>query len=413
MKKLLNNDLKSNAKSLFRRSILTFALAAAGAAFALTGCSDSDDTSETKSQAEAEEENASVESTIPHLEDRYIINQMSGDMRDNFMAVYNALCNFEESVDFPHPIPDENKKEVYTIMFTILYECPEIFQWNGEVNTYTYEGQEDETAGINLAYKLDQDTYKDDLSKCQEVVDLLKQQTEGMSDYDKELYVYDYLAKNITYDDVSETSGTIYGALVENRARCAGIGSAVKYICDEIGLKCVTLFCFKDEESFDGGHVWNAINIDGSWYDIDITADVIDEDTDVNGYLFYGAVNVPHTWIEDCHAPIATYYTDYFNIPESTTFDKDYHVLNGSFVKSGEDFAARYRDALIKAFDDGSNLVYLQFENKGDYNSFRDQQDDLNEDWLNNYSSDAVNGLGGKIYSQEEYKTIIFEPKFS
>ena len=202
MKKLLNNDLKSNAKSLFRRSILTFALAAAGAAFALTGCSDSDDTSETKSQAEAEEENASVESTIPHLEDRYIINQMSGDMRDNFMAVYNALCNFEESVDFPHPIPDENKKEVYTIMFTILYECPEIFQWNGEVNTYTYEGQEDETAGINLAYKLDQDTYKDDLSKCQEVVDLLKQQTEGMSDYDKELYVYEYLAKNITYNDI-------------------------------------------------------------------------------------------------------------------------------------------------------------------------------------------------------------------
>ena len=413
MKKLLSNTSKTTKSPGLRRGILTLALAAAGASFALTGCSDSDDTSETKSQAEVEEENASIESTIPHLEDRYIINQMSGDMRDNFLAVYNALSNFEESVDFPHPIPDENKKEVYTIMFTILYDCPEIFQWDGEVDTYTYEGQEDETAGINFNYKLDQDTYKADLSKCQEIVDLIKQQTEGMSDYDKELYVYEYLAKNITYNDTNETSGSIYGALVEGQARCAGIGSAVKYICDEIGLKCETLFCFEDEENFDGGHVWNTLNIDGSWHDIDITADVLEEGEDRNGHLYYGALNVPRTWITDCHAPVATYYTDYFSIPDSTDFDKDYHVLNGSFVKSGEDFAAMYRDGITKAFDDGSNTVYLQFEDKADYDSFQEQRDAIEDDWLNNYSSDAVNGLGGKIYSEEDYKTVIFEPKFS
>ncbi len=412
MKKNSNNDSKNSANSLFRRGILTLALATAGALAVFTGCSDSG-TTETKSQAEIAELDATVESSIPHLEERCIINQMSGDMRDNFMAVYDALSNFKDSVDLPHPISDENAKEVYTIMSAILYDCPEIFQWDGEVDTYAYEGKESETAGYRFAYKMDQDTYKADLDKCQEIVDLLKQETEGMSDYDKELYVYEYLAKNITYDDTSETSGTMYGALVEGRARCAGIGSAVKYICDEIGLNCVSLFCFKDEENFDGGHVWNVINIDGNWYDIDVTADVIDEDTDMNGHLFYGAVNVPRTWITYCHAPVSTYYTDYFDIPDSTTFDKDYHVLNGSFVKSGDDFATLYRDGITKAFDESSDAVYLQFENKDDYDSFLEQYDELNDDWLNNYSSDAVNRLGGRFYEQEEYKTVIFEPSFS
>ncbi len=404
-----------------KENTMNRALAAAGAALllgpvCLTGCSDSGETEKAVSSATestAGETEAAVSVSAADFDNCYLVSQMNADMLDNFLAMYDAVSNFKEEVVFPHPIADEDEKEVYTLLLTMTYECPELFQldWSN-IDFFRYEGNENEIAGCDFAYRMDQDSYSASVNQCQGILSTLQKQTDGMSDYDKELYVYDYLAGNSVYDDTTDFCDSMYGMLVEGRAKCDGISSAFKYICDGLDLPCVTLFGYGDEDEFDDGHAWNAVSIDGEWYDVDLTAEVPREDSKADSCWYYGALNVPRTWITDANSPVSTYYTDYFDVPESVSLDADYHVVNDEFVAEGEDFAAAYRNGISRAFDDGDACVYLQFESSDDYNAFLEQEDAISSDWLNNDSSDAVTGLGGSLYRQEAYRTIAFVPEF-
>ncbi len=385
----------------------------------LFGCSDSDESEQTgTSSAEgsasaAAETKGSATADAASFDNYYFISQLDSDMMDNFLALYNAVSNFEEETVFPHPVAEENEKDVYMLLLALVYECPEQFQWDsGDVEFFRYKEAEDEIAGCDFTYRMDKTSYDAYMNQCQGILSTLQKQTSGMSDYEKELYVYNYLADSTVYDDSTEFCDSVYGVLIEGRAKCVGISAAFQYICDGLDLPCVSLFCYADEENFGDGHAWNAVNIDGEWYDVDLTAEVPREDAEADTCWYYGALNVPRTWITDAHDPVSTYYTDYFDLPESVSFDADYHVVNDEFVAEGGDYATAYRDGITKAFDNGSDSVSLQFESDEDYNAFLEAEDDISTDWLNHYSSDTVTGLGGSLYHQDAYRTIVFVPEF-
>lgn len=409
---------EKGGRHIIRRIIITIVVVMVLGMVWLFGCSD-DEAEQTGSSSEqnsaggvgtaTEDSTANADS----FDSYYFISQMDSDMMDNFLALYNAVSNFEEEAVFPHPIADENEKDVYALLMAFLYECPEQFQLDsGEISFFRYKGAEDEIAGCELTYRMDQTSYDAYMNQCQGILSTLQKQTSGMSDYDKELYVYDYLADSTVYDDTTDFCDSVYGTLIEGRAKCVGISAAFQYLCDGLDLPCVSLTCYGDEETFDDGHAWNAVNIDGEWYDVDLTADVPREDSEADGCRYYGALNVPRTWVTDAYSPVTTYFTDYFDVPESVSFDADYHVVNDEFVAEEEDFAAAYRDGITSSFENGGSAVSLQFESEDDYNSFLDQEDDISTDWLYHYSSDDVTGLGGSVYQQPAYRTIVYVPEF-
>lgn len=400
-------DRKKKKGHGLRRFLTTAAVVVTGFAM-LTFWVDSDDG--TQAEAATVIDNDAVKAEIGHYDNCYILNQMDTEMLDNFMAFYDAAANFKDEVVFPHPISDEN--EYTTLLLAYYYECPENFQLDADgIDPFQYNSAPGAIAGCDLTYAMDRDTYQSNLNQCRGIADTLKKQTEGMSDYDKELYVYDYLTDTIEYDDTTAYCGSAYGALIEGRAKCSGISMAFKYICDEMDMPCVVLFSLEDD--VDTGHAWNVVQIDGEWHDVDVTADIGTGAGSNDGYRYYGAFNVPRTWITDAGNPVSSYYTKYFSTPESTSYDEDYHVLNGEFAAAGSDYAAQYRDGITSAFESGDTVVYLQFESEDDYTSFMEQESDIREDWFYNYSSDDVQGLGGAVYRQDTYRTVIYVAEFS
>ncbi len=397
-----------------KRRFLKAALVVLFALLLLTFCGDSDDDVRTGTAAPAELDNDAIKAQIAHFDNCYILNEMDEDTLDNFLAFYAAASDFKEEFDLPHPIPKTEEKKVYSLMLTVVYECPELFQLDyDDLGMFRYSSNPEEIAGCTLSYQMDKDTYLSRLEQCREIVKKLGDETAGMSDYDKECYIYNYLAENMIYDDSAEFCGSIYGALVLGKAKCVGISEAFKYACDEAGLPCISLFCYGDEENCGDGHAWNTVCIDGNWYDVDLTADVETAKRETDGLRLYPAMNVPRTWITDVHHPVATYYTDYYSIPESTSFDRDYHVVNGEFVSAGGDYAAQYRAGLTRAWKEGSGAVYLQFENTDDYDKFLDEEDAISRDWFYNDSSAGVSRLGGTLYDTRTYRTVLFAPTFS
>ncbi|MGX8698925.1 MAG: S-layer homology domain-containing protein, partial [bacterium] len=96
----------------------------------------------------------------------------------------------------------------------------------------------------------------------------------GMDDLAKALVLHDYLCQNVAYDDenyqndtVPTQSYTAYGALVRGKAVCEGYARAYSLLLSRCGIpnrivSSTTMY-----------HTWNQIQLEGSWYHVDVTWD--------------------------------------------------------------------------------------------------------------------------------------------
>lgn len=88
--------------------------------------------------------------------------------------------------------------------------------------------------------------------------------------------IHDYLIENVKYDEGNKSIGsyTIYGALVGKRCVCEGYAKAFKYLADKAGIENVLMQGIAvNSEGIQEKHAWNAVNINNSWYLVDVTWD--------------------------------------------------------------------------------------------------------------------------------------------
>ena len=149
----------------------------------------------------------------------------------------------------------------------------------------------------------------------------------NMTDYDKELAIHDYIVKNAAYDHDAYANNTIpdvdytaEGVLLNGTAVCEGYAEAFKYLMDMVNIPCmvVTGTAHSDLLIGDEGHAWNEAEINGSWYQVDVTWDDTDSD-DVNAALCYTYFNVTDKVLSGDHDWEVS----------------DYPVCNNDFVMSG------------------------------------------------------------------------------
>lgn len=103
----------------------------------------------------------------------------------------------------------------------------------------------------------------------------------GMSDYERELAVHDYIIDKAEYD--SDTLSILpffqnspentnpYGALIDGRAVCSGYSSTFQLFMKLIGIECITVHGEGNHDREE--HAWNMVRLDGDWYCVDVTWD--------------------------------------------------------------------------------------------------------------------------------------------
>jgi hypothetical protein len=109
----------------------------------------------------------------------------------------------------------------------------------------------------------------------QRLAECVKQIERGLpmraSELEREAAVIDLLLDTVTYQINNTYNQDASSALYAGKAQCSGISQAVKYLCDQLSLKCicVTGQGNKDGKSFP--HAWNIIYIGGVPYHLDVT----------------------------------------------------------------------------------------------------------------------------------------------
>lgn len=145
------------------------------------------------------------------------------------------------------------------------------------------------------------------------------------SDYDKALYLHDYVTKKVEYVMAGDHQ-TAYGALVGGKAVCAGYARAYQLLLNAAGIESwyVTGQSVNPSTGRMEGHGWNVVFLDGKSYYTDVTWD------DQTSHLFHAYFMLSRDEMGQTHFP-----KDPSLLPDGNHTGKDYFTVksgNGSGV---------------------------------------------------------------------------------
>lgn len=207
-----------------------------------------------------------------------------GSKINNPLEFYNALAyalaNFESSITLN--ISNYNKA-IYKldVIHEVLHQHPNLDYGyvgaRGSVSSYSYSTEAIMNINFNYSYPKEYMQYmkKASQDRVKDIIDKLIKQ--GMSDYEKEVALHDYLLKNAEYDkrlydgNMPEESYTDYGVLVKGTGVCDSYAKAMYRLLNSAGIE--TLYVTGD--AIDGRntipHAWNIVKLDGEYYNLDAT----------------------------------------------------------------------------------------------------------------------------------------------
>ena len=169
--------------------------------------------------------------------------------------------------------------------------------------------------------------------------------TEGMSPYEKEKAVYEWMTRNLTHDGglltvIPETEADCdnpYGVLKYHNAVCVGYATTFRLFMEMLEIPCKVVH---NSERY---HSWDLINLDGGWYHTDIYSDV-------------GSCNYSHFNMTDSiWGQSQSWNRDYFPAADKTEFC---YVCMGAVEEKD---LYHVPAALREVLDRHENLLSLRF----------------------------------------------------
>lgn len=187
-------------------------------------------------------------------------------------------------------------------------------------------------------------------SLIQSAVTQCNNDTDG-SDYQKALWLHDWLLNQLEYDNTLKWSSA-ESALTRRLGTCQAYERAYAQLLSAAGIENA-----ETRDTYDG-HTWNAMKLDGEWYQVDCTWD----DSNDNWYnfdqrlLYFGLTDELMAVAHPGHSNI---YTVSGYGTRSTSLKNNY------FVKSGEaqKWVELYRDRIQNSLDSKQTQFSIQADN--------------------------------------------------
>lgn len=320
-------------------------------------------------------------------EDTYFYyNNLNDNDKEAYKTMYVSFMNFDES--FYLDITENDLKEIFV---AVLYDNPHIF-W--VKNNYTYTVYNN---AIMFCPEYRHTTEEAELitSQLNEKIDEIVSKVELLSsEYDKELYIHDFVCENTKYDlNVGEFTDTAYEAILNGKAVCEGYSRAIQILLNAVDIDNYLIVGNGISDSKSEPHMWNIVNIDNANYHLDATwNDSGDEDR-----ITYFYFNVTDEYILKDH-------TDLNIINNGCSYNTaNYFVMENSYVSDYNGFNEHIKRSAV-ALENGSNIIDFYFENSMDYKqALNDIEHDNN---FFRYISMAVYQSGRNLDANEiEYYT--------
>lgn len=193
----------------------------------------------------------------------------------------------------------------------------------------------------NTYIQVEDDAYPSVASIVNKAVSQARQNTNG-SEYEMALYLHDWLLDQLEYDNSLKWSSA-------ESAFTRGLGTCQEY--ESAYSKLLTAAGITNSETRDtyDGHTWNAVKLDGKWYQVDCTWD----DTSDN---FYGDLDQRHLYCCLTDELMAIAHPGHENIyaadsyaTRSTSLKDNYFIRNGKDDEWAAGMSNEFRNTLTFA----------------------------------------------------------------
>lgn len=269
---------------------------------------------------------------------------------DFYKVIRYGLCNFESSLTLDIRNYSGNYKDDFKDVYNRARVSAEDFTKVKNYSSGLKYSANSMRMTLTFEYKYSNDEFKKRLENVRKALNKARHVvanliTSGMSDFEKELKLHDYIVNNTRYDienyikkPIPDSSFEEYGALVLGVAVCEGYSRAMKLMCDLSGIECIIITGTSISRGVQEGHAWNIVKIDGEYYHLDVTYDdpAMDDGTNM---LIHDYFNLPDNEMK--------LYCDW----DTTAYPTCTSTKNSYFTKYN--MVARDKSAFSKAVQDG------------------------------------------------------------
>lgn len=285
----------------------------------------------------------------------YYYSQLEKSEKTVYLAMRKAILEQKSSVTVKSNVDDGTANYLTEIFYS---EDPLTFnlestEWdgNGGKTTFNFEYTYTKKTASSMKQKM--------ASTAAKVVSNFTSKT---TDYNKALYIHDYLTGKSSFVPNAKYASEAYGALIDKKADDLGYARAFSYLCTKAGLKNVTVYGKR------GGYFygWNRVCIDKKWYDIDVGSDdrIYNLVQPANHAFFMNGNNFCSGYDEEA-LPLT--------FPKGTSDrSMSYYNQKNLVAKTAVDAFALLRSEIVKAANNGKQSAEISFEKKSEYNKFVD-----------------------------------------
>lgn len=291
----------------------------------LTGCSLITDITDALGITQTTLEPDYIEVTEPEetFEHKFYYATYSETDKKTYRDIYQGILEQRESFII-HCKDGEVANE---ILYTVLYDFPELFWAEGHVVSTTYG---DKYVSMEPTYNC---TKEEKEAKQAQIQTATTQALAGApksgDEYQKIKYVYEYLVNSVEYVDNAPDNQNIYSSLVNKKTVCAGYAKANQYLLEQLGVTCIYVTGEATNSQGTQLHAWNIVSCNGKNYYVDVTwADPIItgeqnvQNADINyDYLCCSEENLKKTHVQSKE----------FAYPECKSDDLNYYKNKGNY----------------------------------------------------------------------------------
>lgn len=263
----------------------------------------------------------------------YYFYQLTSEVdKKNYRRIQEAFMNLDKKVKL---------KEVYTfdkiqtLIFFVLNDHPEIFWFDNCTNSKVYLSGDGST---ELKYTMT----KEEIAKAQYEIDMFEMDViassikRNMTDYEREIAIYNYISKHATFDIVHESKDKDYSqsiySVVKGQTVCRGYSLMFKYLCNKYNIPCIVVAGRTEPNTATNNktinHGWNEVMIDGKWYVVDLT----DSRCSVYKGKFFDTTFYKFNMTTKCLQNFASINKGAI-VPECTSTKYDYYNQNNRYFE--------------------------------------------------------------------------------
>lgn len=332
-------------------------------------------------------------SCLPFLDTEEIKKQISSlesfDEDNVDESLYDVLLEGVSKGKKKIVIKYDCSKELFDTYAKVLADHPEIF-WATRGSKYSTE---ENGKKVTITFTPEYYMSADEIKAGRDALELKKSEVlSGISvdatDYEKVLYIHDYIIDNTVYDSASADendgsgkklsdavykSASIYGCLIEGKAICTGYTAAFQYFMDALGVESGRISGNTPEGSATG-HQWNYVKVDGEYYYIDLTWDdpVQEDGSNVRRYTYFlvgeKELEITHIFGENakkfgCNNTKYNYYVQQGLYVDTYDYEKVTDIISRNFSDGEVEIKFATAEDLQKA-------VKQLFDNKGIWNIY-------------------------------------------